>query len=175
MDEIYTKLTAAFAKQSNIDRFTAKGLKPPKIIDFYQGQPEDPENFEFVLPALFVDYRITSWTLQGKIYVGSANIQIHAIPEDAPSASNISRRMTEGLKPLQWYGLVRQVIDTITGETFSMLQRGPEDPLYTRDYVYHVLNFTCNVDDIPGTEVDRYADGTIEDLSITGNPVKFQL
>mgnify|MGYP003592875089 FL=1 len=38
--------------------FTDNGLPAIAFIDMYMGQPLNPEEFEFILPAVFIDYSI---------------------------------------------------------------------------------------------------------------------
>lgn len=165
MEEIYLKIIEAF--EAKKQWFTNAGLKPPKFVDFYFGQPDDPEQFEFVLPALFVDYSST-WTKEGRVYAGQTTLNFHAIPELAPTASNISARQSAGLKIITWYRLVRQVLDTVTGENFADLLRGTESPAYTRDFKYHIMSYSTVMAEESGKEVGRFGEGKIEDIDITG-------
>lgn len=174
MDILYKNMIQAF-----IDKkawFTDAGLPTPKLIDYYMGQPEHPDEFEFALPAVFMDYSI-QWKKAGKIYEGSPVIEFHCIPPDEyPSASSISSRRDDGLKTILWYQTVAQVLDTVTTDHSTGLVRINERPAITRDFNYHIMGYGCEIDALPGTEHDRYQDGTINDIAIAGNIVsKFSL
>ncbi|WP_295674628.1 hypothetical protein [uncultured Mucilaginibacter sp.] len=166
MDDILLAVNAAFTAKAAW--FTSRGLIPPRLIDFYMGQPENPEEFEFVLPALFMDYSV-SWKMTGQYYGGPATLMFHALPDTAAPTENISARQAEGLQTTVWYRLVRQVLDTVTGENFQQLIRGQEHTAATADFRYHIMDYGTQVSEIPGQYVDKFTDGSIEEINITGD------
>ena len=54
MELIFNKIIETL--NANKERFREKGLKPVQFIDIYDGQPEEAEEYEFTLHAIFVDY-----------------------------------------------------------------------------------------------------------------------
>ena len=42
--------------EDNSDAYMSQGLSKPETIDVYMGQPLAPDQFEFGLPAIFIDY-----------------------------------------------------------------------------------------------------------------------
>lgn len=166
MDDILVAVNAAFVAKK--PWFTAAGLKPPRIIDFFVGQTEHPEEFEIVLPALFMDYSI-DWKRTGQYYDGPVNLMFHAVPDTAAPTENISPRQADGLKTIIWYRLVRQVLDTVVGENFSRLVRGQETPAVTPDLRYHIQTFTTQISEQVGTNVGKQVNATIEEINIDGN------
>ncbi|RKR83204.1 hypothetical protein BDD43_3406 [Mucilaginibacter gracilis] len=164
MDQLFEDVIAKFESKKAL--FTGAGLKAP-FIDFYMGQPEHPEFFEFTLPAVFMDYSIVPMK-QGLLWVNATTLSFHCIPEIAPSASSISPRRTQGLKQIIWYGLVKDVLDTVTGRHYTSLTRGHESPSYTPDFKYHIINYTTEMDNLSGKAKGRYAAGEVDELGISG-------
>jgi hypothetical protein len=167
MDLLFEDVIAEFAKAENKAMFTAAAIKPPSIIDFYMGQPEHPEYFEFTLPAIFMDYSIIP-TKQGNLWVNAATLSFHCLPEIGPSTSSVSPRRTQGLKTIKFYGIIKHILDKVAGKHYTSFSRGPEMPAYTVDHKYHIIGYTTQTDDINGKFLGRYTEGTVEDIAITG-------
>ena len=166
MDDILLAVNAAFTAKASW--FTDAGLTPPRMIDFYMGQTENPDEFEFVLPALFMDYTV-NWKMTGQYYAGPAGLMFHALPDTAAPTENISARQTEGLQTIIWYRLVRQVLDTVSGENFQQLIRGQEHNAATVEFRYHIMDYNTQVTELPGQLVGKYTDGSVEEINITGD------
>jgi len=164
MEHLFEDIITTF--EANKSKFTDAGLKPP-FIDLYQGQVEHPEYFEFNLPALFMDYAITPQK-EGKLWVNNTSLIFYACPELAPSASNKSSRRPQGLKPLIWYGIIKDILDTVSGRHYTTLMRGPEKPGYGGAFNYHTIDYSTVMDQLSGKEKGRYTDGTIEQVNTTG-------
>lgn len=146
--------------------FAAANLEPPVFIDLYDGQPEIPEQFEFICPALFIDYSI-DWQKNGTVRIGTLSLVVHVLTDAMEDTSNISK-MPDGLKKIVYYETVVNVLEGIATEETSGLVLSGERPVSTDYFNYHELTFTCTISR-KITDTRKYIDGVIEKITIGGN------
>jgi hypothetical protein len=162
MKILYQAILTAF--QSNAEIFTNDGLIPPVFIDLYDSQPEIPDQFEFLCPAVFLDYSIV-WDKNGMQRIGTITMDVHVLTDATPSTSNISGRLPEGLKKIDYYETVVNILEGITTEETNGLVLVSERPVSTDYFNYHILTFNCTISrKINNTR--RFVDGKIEEIDI---------
>jgi hypothetical protein len=172
MKILYQAILDAFSRdvQAEDSVFAGYGVEPPNYIDLYDGQPEAPDQFEFMCPAIFIDYAI-AWQKNGAFRVGALMLTVHVLTDATPDTDNISARLSEGLKKIDYCDAVVDLLDGLETEETSGLTLTDERPVATDYFNYRQLKFTCNISrKIKRNE--RYVDGTIEGIPIAGNPVK---
>jgi hypothetical protein len=139
---LYEKILETFAENKGI--FADKGLIAPKFIDLYDSQPDTPEEFEFMCPALFIDYNIV-WDKRGGQRIGTLLLEVHCLSSDTPETDNLSQRLPEGLKKIDFYETVADLLDGLATEETSDLVLKAERPVTTDYFNYHVLTFECTI------------------------------
>lgn len=127
------------------EEFTARGLLPVETIDLYDGQPEDPEKFEFTAPALFVDYAI-EWERGGSAQKrGIITLEIHVLTQPEGNSENFSSNLPEALKKIEFYNAVSDLLETVYTDNISRLALIEEKPVQTEYYCYHLLKFNAAI------------------------------
>lgn len=76
MKQLYKSIQQLFRQPETIETFAALNLYAPAFIDLYNGQPESPDDFEFTIPALFLDYSI-DWEKAGTMRKGQLTLEVH--------------------------------------------------------------------------------------------------
>lgn len=153
---------------ANKQAFADAGLQPPVFIDLYDSQPEIPDQFEFICPAIFIDYSI-AWEKKGTQRIGTLTVELHVLTDATPETSNISARLPEGLKKIDYYETVVNLIEGIATEETSALTLYAERPISTDYFNYHLLTFTCTISRKVNTP-RLYTHGSLENIIIQGNP-----
>jgi len=167
MKKLYLAVLESMENEENIALFTEEGLTPPVFIDLYDSQPEMPDQFEFMCPALFLDYSVV-WGKNGSQRIGTLTLEAHVLTDATPSTANISARLPKGLDKINYYETVADVLEGIATEETSGLVLSGERPVSTDYFNYHMLIFTCTISrKIKRTR--KYASGTIEAIPIDGN------
>jgi hypothetical protein len=165
MKLLYQKILDTFAENKQI--FEDLGLIAPMFIDLYDSQPEIPDQFEFMCPAIFIDYNIT-WSKTGNVRTGTLQVEIHVLTSDFPETDSRSRRLPEGLKKIDYYETVVNLLEGLATAETSGLELIAERPVSTDYFNYHVLTFQCNISRIFGDNT-RFADGKIESIDYQSN------
>jgi hypothetical protein len=164
MKILYQAILTAF--QSGAEIFTNDGLMPPVFIDLYDSQPEIPDQFEFMCPAIFLDYSI-AWEKNGMQRIGTVTMDVHVLTDATPSTSSISGRLPEGLKKIDYYEAVVNILEGITTEETSGLVLVSERPVSTDYFNYHILAFSCTISRTIN-DTRRFIDGKIEEINTSG-------
>lgn len=159
MTNLYLKIIDELEKNRQV--FIQKGMTPPRFIDIWDGQPYD-ENYEFVYPCIFFDYA-ANWTYAGKTKTGTATVELHVIADPLPDCSNVSKRLSEGLKRLDYYQIVADILEGINTENTTYLSLINESPVTTDYGIYHKLTFQTTVQ---RTYLNSDITGRIEDINI---------
>lgn len=155
METIYNAIIARFEAEKN--RFN--GAKTP-FMDVYMGQPLNPEEFEFTLPAVFIDYGI-DWGQE------LLRIEAHVVSDFGWETDNKSLKRAEGLEYLRLLALVRRLIKGVRTAGTGQLRPRSETPRTTDYYHYHVLSFEASITDTFGEE---FADLTETQITPTLTP-----
>jgi hypothetical protein len=164
MKILYEAILTAF--KDNKDLFSDEHLQPPAFIDLYDSQPEIPDQFEFMCPAIFLDYSI-AWEKNGTQRIGTLTLEVHVLTDATPSTANISVRLPEGMQKIDYYDTVVNVLEGIATEETSGLVLKSERPVSTDYFNYHVLTFDCTISR-KVNDARRFVDGMIETINIDG-------
>ncbi|WP_303008437.1 hypothetical protein [Coprobacter fastidiosus] len=153
MEELYLKIIELLSENKQL--FKDKDLVPPKYIDIYDGQPENSEFFFFTLPAIFFDYSI-EWESITSVRQGTALITIHVLTLPTENTDNNSLNIQKGIKRLQYYKLIADILEGTETSTTSHLKlvkeepvtihktrklNNPSTPFIIENNIYHKLTF----------------------------------
>lgn len=143
MKPLYQAIQTLFKRPETNKAFTEQNLPAPEFIDLYEGQPEEPERFEFSTPALFIDYSI-DWERAGTMRKGKLTLEVHVLTEPTPETDSLSEPLS-GMEKVDYYETVSNVLeDLATNETSGLVLTG-ERPVVTDYFNYHLLTFTCTI------------------------------
>ena len=143
MKQLYKTIQELFKQPETIQLFRSLNLSPPEYIDLYDGQPEEPERFEFTTPALFIDYAI-SWERAGTMRKGELSVEVHVLTDPTDETDNLSETLS-GMEKIDYYETISNLLEDIsTCETSGLLLKG-ERPVTTDYFNYHLLTFTCTI------------------------------
>ena len=143
MRNLYLKIIEAF--ENNKERFTDAGLLPIETIDLYDGQPDEPNNFEFTCPAIFIDYRI-EWERGGSMLKkGVVQIDLHVLTHPGMSTENFNPRLPEGLNKLAYYELISELMESVATDNIATPALIGEEPVITDYFCYHLLKFNTAI------------------------------
>lgn len=138
MIQLFPKIQEAFENKKAL--FTDNALPEIAFVDVYMGQPITPEEFEFVLPAVFIDYSI-DWN-QNLI-----NIDAHVLSEFGEESGSPFDNKAEGINYLKVLAICRYILTGIKTDNISRLKPLSERPATTEYYHYHILSFQANIQD----------------------------
>ncbi|MDR0829656.1 MAG: hypothetical protein LBN95_06055 [Prevotellaceae bacterium] len=164
---LYEKILETF--DNNKECFVDKELIAPKFIDLYDSQPDTPEEFEFMCPAIFIDYNIV-WERSGSQRIGTLLLEVHCLSSDTPETDNHSQRLPEGLQKIDFYETVADLLDGLATEETSGLVLTAERPVTTDYFNYHILTFECTIS--RSYKGKRFADGTVEGVKMADSNIK---
>jgi len=150
MDILLTTIQNTF--NTNKQVFTDKGLPAIEHIDMYLGQPDNPNDFEFTLPALFVEY---------------------SIDEDDDSKDPAQLRLyfhllfePMGLQYIQMLNTVRYMLKDLRSENSGPLKRNGQYSNVTPYYRYEIISMKCiYYPSNASFSKPAYSQGTIETIS----------
>lgn len=143
MKNLYLKIISTFENSKNI--FYDAGVTPLETIDLFDGQPFEPNNFEFTYPAMFIDYRI-EWEKGSSMRKrGTLEIEAHVMTHPGAGTENFSPRLHEGLNKLVCYELIAEIMETVSTDNVQSLVMTAEEPVMTDYCCYHLLKFNTTV------------------------------
>ncbi|MDR1865977.1 MAG: hypothetical protein LBR08_10455 [Bacteroidales bacterium] len=135
MDRVYNKITETL--EANAEAFTRAGLTPPAVVDVFMGQPDVPQDFEFVLPAVFFD---CSADFDGETLL----IDLHVLTDFMEDTENIAPDRNRGLYYFRFLNVIKRCLKGMkTPPVFGPLVPYRETPVRTDFYNYHLLTFRC--------------------------------
>lgn len=138
---------------SNAERFTDLDLTPIRTIDIYNGQPEAAEEFEFLSPAIFVDYSI-DWERGGSAHkMGIITLDVHIVTDPRPGTEDWSSRKNEGIKRTLYYSLIGELLESTSSSNTGSLCLIGENPKQTDYFDYHILTFDTTISRQKGREL----------------------
>lgn len=139
MEEIYLKILDTFDRQRNL--FGSRGLPAPRTIDVYQGQPDNADIFEFLLPAIFIDWQ-TAWRRESDQYTGTITIDAHVLMNPEGGADSFNFKSGAGVQYIRFVDVVKQCLNELATPASTRLALTLERPVATEYYKYHVLSYT---------------------------------
>lgn len=142
MKLLYQAIQTLFRQPETIQAFRALNLTPPEYIDLYDGQPEEPERFEFTTPALFIDYSI-DWSTAGTTRIGTLTLEVHVLTDPTDETDNHATLL--GLEKVDYYETISNLLEDLSTSETSGLVLKSERPVTTDYFSYHQLTFTCTI------------------------------
>lgn len=126
--------------------FTNNNLPAIAFIDMYMGQPVNPDEFEFTLPAIFIDYSI-DWAQE------LIQVDAHVLTEFAEDSGSVFTNKSKGLDYLRTLAISKRVITNLKTDFISRLKPLSERPVTTEYYHYHMLSFGATIQDYVNTDL----------------------
>ncbi|MDE5525682.1 hypothetical protein [Elizabethkingia meningoseptica] len=167
MKALYLKLLQTFidegTSEETKDLYRAKGIVPVQHIDFYAGQDQDPEYFEyFPCPAIFF-----SWSIDYKQKPAVATVTFRLLYEQLRDTSSQGKNTQEALKFLDFIEITDNVLHNLESTHTGKLELASEDlqiePVITDEYI---LVYQCSYS---GKEKAREnPTGNFNDIKIKG-------
>lgn len=146
--------------------FAVANLEPPQYVDLYDDQPEIPDQFEFICPALFIEYAI-EWTKTGSVRIGTLTLTVHVLT-DAMEDTHLTNTLPTGFQKIDYYETIVNMLEGLETSETSGLVLTHERPVTTDYFNYHELTFTCQISR-KANDIRRYVDGIIEAIPINGH------
>ena len=138
------------AIEAHSEDFANAGVTPPQTVDVYMGQPSKPEDFEFSLPAVFVDYAAD---YDGEVF----DLYLHVLQDFADDTENFAPNREQGLEYLTFLTVLKRILNGIKMKpVFGVLRPYQESPVLTEFYQYHMLAFRCSFDAEASMQTERY-------------------
>lgn len=159
MHNLYEAIVAKIEAKKSL--FINNELPTIEVVDLYMGQPIAPGEFEFTLPAIFIDYNI-DWE-QNII-----TIDAHLLADFMEDTENISEKRSLGLNYMRTVAIVRRILTNVSTPFITGLKPMSERPATTDYYHYHILTFRANILDyvdtelIPASNIDVDIDGVLD-------------
>ncbi|MGV4530491.1 hypothetical protein [Ornithobacterium rhinotracheale] len=170
MKTFYKAVLTAFKDTENIKKYTENGLKPPRIIDLYNGQDFNPEYFDMVtLPALYLSSRI-DYSTDTPIM----SITVRLVYEQLRNTANIGVNLEEALyffdMALITDAIIRSINTEHTGK-IRLLDEGLElEPTVSDVYIF---TYECEYYGKNKTLPRECAQGKFDDIKfVDGNLFK---
>jgi len=132
--------------------FTNAGLTPPATIDIHMGQPARPEDFEFALPAVFIDY---SADYDGETF----DLYLHVVQDFGADTENFAPQRDMGLDFIKFLSVLKKCLYGLKMKpVFGPLRLYQEVPMQPDFFYYHMITFRCSFSTAFYSETDRYID-----------------
>ena len=132
--------------------FEQAELTPPQTIDIYMGQPNHPEDFEFTLPAVFIEYAAD---YDGETF----DLILHVVQDFGADTENFSPERNNGLNFIDFLSKLKQcLIGLKMLPVFKPLKLYREIPVSSDLYHYYQIIFRCNFDTDKYSDIARYVD-----------------
>lgn len=156
MQNLYLNIVKAI--NAHADRFRELGVEPFRTIDLYNGQPDAPEQFEFMTPALFVDCSV-DWERGGSSYKqGVVQVDVHVLTDQRPGTEDWSDRKEDGIKKMIYCTLVGELLEEVGSINTGRLNLIGETPKQTDYFDYHLLTFDTSITRQKGAPMRSVAD-----------------
>ena len=140
--------------ENNSAAFTRKNFIAPQTIDTYQGQPIAPDQFEFTLPAIFIDY-MADYNSE-KLY-----IYLHVLQDYTEDTENFAPDRANGMRFNEYLTTIKRLLNGVRlGGAFGALKLHQEVPVQTEFYYYHQITFACTLNNDLYAQTQKYIDAT---------------
>lgn len=171
MEEVYNKIVDTFNAHPEV--FTDRSLPTIRQIDIHIGQPDDPENFEVLCPAIFISWDIKAGT-NGE--ADTLSLDFHLLQEPGAGTENYSDRMDEGLAYIRLVTAVKYCLNMLSTDSSSPLKYAGERQAATPYFRYHVITYTCSIDSYTDSvHRPELTESTIESINLTGGKLRQHL
>lgn len=132
--------------------FENAGLTPPQTADIYMGQPIRPDDFEFTLPAVFIEY---SADYDNETF----DLILHVVQDFGADTENFAPERAKGLDFITFLSVLKRCLYGVKMQPiFKPLRLYKEVPMPPDFFYYNLLSFRCNFDTDKYSEKERYID-----------------
>lgn len=150
MNTAINKIILCIAENSSA--FTEKNFIAPQTVDTYQGQPLAPDQFEFVMPAIFIDY-MADYSNE-KLY-----FYLHVLQEYTEDTENFAQNRANGMRFNDYLTTIKCLLNGMRiGGAFGVLKLHQELPTQTEFYYYHQITFSCSLKTDLYAQAVKYVD-----------------
>lgn len=151
LDRIIEQIT------SNPEAFTSQGLIAPQTVDIYLGQPIAPDQFEFALPAIFIDYMADYNNNLVYIY-------LHVLQDYSEDTESYAPDRENGMRFNDHLMTIKRLLHGLrSSRPFGVLRLYQEAPTQTDYFYYHTITFCCKIETDLYVETEKYVDaGPVE-------------
>lgn len=166
METIYQKIVDTFESDKAKAVFAAMEIQEIRQIDIHMGQPDNPQEWEMFLPAMFIAWSVTPGTTESPDIL---TMEFHILQEPGAGTESFSDRITEGLKYVKLLKAVKKCLNQLSADNTSPFKYAGERPAVTEFYRYHILSYNCAIDSFTET-INRpeLTTSTVEAIDITG-------
>lgn len=168
MKLLYQAIQTLFRQPETIQAFRTLNLASPEHIDLYDGQPEEPERFEFTTPALFIDYSI-DWSTAGTTRIGTLTLEVHVLTDPTEETDNHATLL--GLEKVDYYETISNLLEDLSTSETSGLVLKSERPVTTDYFSYHQLTFTCTI----SRRRTNTTQGNINNIDLSPKKKRYQI
>lgn len=165
MDILYNNFLSYFDNQKTKNIFVENNLPLLRTIDINIGQVSNPEMFEIFYPALFIDWSETQNNPKEPLEL---NLSFHVLQTPYFSTENFSENKKKGLQYIMFLKTIKKVLNTFKTPNASKLQYLGLNPNITPYFKYHILNYTCNLD-------DKTAEPNLKNIKLEGYKANFKI
>jgi hypothetical protein len=139
---LYQKITEKL--QAVQEQLTQAGILQPITVDFYYGQPLNPEAFEITFPAVLIDHTI-DWENETLL------VQAHVVYQYTVSGNNPVPDITAGMQYVKLLNIVRYALNGLKSDNLGYLIPTTEQKAVTNFFHYHIISFKATITGgIPG-------------------------
>ncbi len=136
--QLYETIIAKLQTEKVKKQLQEAGFLQPLIIDFYYGQPLNPEQFEITFPAVLIDYTI-DW--ENEMFM----LQAHVVSEYEAPSDSLTINRTPGTQYVELLNIVRYALTGLKSEALSNFTPTTEQKTTTDFFHYHILSFKATV------------------------------
>ena len=152
MNTAINKIILCIAENSSA--FTEKNFIAPQTVDTYQGQPLAPDQFEFVIPAIFIDY-MADYSNE-KLY-----FYLHVLQDYTEDTENFAQNRANGMRFNDYLTTIKCLLNGMRiGGAFGALKLHQEVPVQTEFFYYHQITFSCSLNNDLYAQKQKYVDAT---------------
>ncbi len=119
MDRFYTELIKHFNNQKTKDFFRTEGLEPPRTIDLNAGQINNPENFEVLYPAIFIDWSEKQDGITEPLVL---DLEFHVVQLPSFGTENFANTVKQGTDYLKYLKVIKKVLHLFRTDFTSRMQ-----------------------------------------------------
>ncbi|MBQ3658021.1 MAG: hypothetical protein II956_14465 [Bacteroidales bacterium] len=136
MKRVYNAIMSALQKKAA--QFKVLGVNPPETFDIHLGQENNPEDFEFALPAIFYDYSLD-------IVGGFVYVYLYIIQDYGEDTENFATNRDNGIRFLDFITAVKRCLNNVrtTNKAYGKLELYQEQPQQNLDFYCHLLTLRC--------------------------------
>ncbi|MBE9468990.1 MAG: hypothetical protein IMY72_11825 [Bacteroidetes bacterium] len=167
MEIIYQKIIDTFNANKKI--FINRNLPVIRQIDINYGQPDDPQNFEVFQPAIYISWQISN---QADREPSTLTLEFHVLQEPGAHTENYSERLPKGKEYLLMLKTIKYILNKLRASNTTGLKYTGERPNITPFFNYHILTYTCFIDDGAGESLTK---GSLTDVELTDYDASFSV